>query len=63
VSNEEQVAAMVQRTVDTYGRLDMAFDNAGIQAPPTEPRWTAAATGRRCTRGRGGVKREARVDC
>ncbi len=30
VSDETQVAAMVQRTVDTYGRLDMAFNNAGI---------------------------------
>jgi NAD(P)-dependent dehydrogenase (short-subunit alcohol dehydrogenase family) len=36
VADEDQAAAMVQRTVDTYGRLDMAFNNAGIQAPPTD---------------------------
>src|SRR5215203_231997 len=36
VSREEDVAAMVDRTVATFGRLDMAFNNAGIQAPPTD---------------------------
>ena len=36
VSQEDQVAAMVDRTVATFGRLDMAFNNAGIQAPPTD---------------------------
>lgn len=36
VSQEDQVAAMVAATVDAYGRLDMAFNNAGIQAPPTD---------------------------
>lgn len=36
VSDEEQVAAMVRRAVEAYGRLDMAFNNAGIQAPPTD---------------------------
>ena len=36
VSSEDQVAAMVDQTVATFGRLDMAFNNAGIQAPPTE---------------------------
>ena len=30
VSDEAQVAALVERTVDTFGRLDMAFNNAGI---------------------------------
>ncbi|WP_066732904.1 glucose 1-dehydrogenase [Cupriavidus sp. D384] len=34
VSDEEQVSAMVQRTVSTFGRLDAAFNNAGIQVPP-----------------------------
>jgi NAD(P)-dependent dehydrogenase (short-subunit alcohol dehydrogenase family) len=36
VSNEEQVAALVERTAATFGRLDFAFNNAGIQAPPTD---------------------------
>ena len=30
VSNEEQVKAMVEETVRLYGRLDCAFNNAGI---------------------------------
>jgi NAD(P)-dependent dehydrogenase (short-subunit alcohol dehydrogenase family) len=33
VSDEEQVATLVQRCVATFGRLDFAFNNAGIQAP------------------------------
>ena len=36
VSDEDQVAAMVQQTVATFGRLDMAFNNAGIQIPPSD---------------------------
>ena len=36
VSNEAQVAAMVDQTVAAFGRLDMAFNNAGIQAPPSD---------------------------
>jgi NAD(P)-dependent dehydrogenase (short-subunit alcohol dehydrogenase family) len=36
VSDEAQVAALVERTIDTFGRLDFAFNNAGIQAPPTD---------------------------
>jgi NAD(P)-dependent dehydrogenase (short-subunit alcohol dehydrogenase family) len=36
VSDEEQVAAAVDRAVAEYGRLDMAFNNAGIQAPPSD---------------------------
>ncbi|OOG45459.1 glucose 1-dehydrogenase [Rhodanobacter sp. C01] len=33
VSNETQVAAMVDRAVTTFGRLDMAYNNAGILGP------------------------------
>jgi NAD(P)-dependent dehydrogenase (short-subunit alcohol dehydrogenase family) len=36
VSDEGSVAAMVKATVDTFGRLDMAFNNAGIQVPPSD---------------------------
>jgi NAD(P)-dependent dehydrogenase (short-subunit alcohol dehydrogenase family) len=36
VANEDQVAAMVEWAVATFGRLDMAFNNAGIQVPPTD---------------------------
>lgn len=36
VSNESQAAAMVERAVSNFGRLDMAFNNAGIQVPPSD---------------------------
>jgi NAD(P)-dependent dehydrogenase (short-subunit alcohol dehydrogenase family) len=36
VSDEAQVAAMVDRTVATFGRLDAAFNNAGIQVPSSD---------------------------
>src|ERR687886_983069 len=36
VADEAQVAAMVDRAVAKYGRLDMAFNNAGIQVPPSD---------------------------
>ncbi|MET9104606.1 MULTISPECIES: SDR family NAD(P)-dependent oxidoreductase [Streptomyces] len=36
VSHEEQVAAAVDRTVETFERLDMAFNNAGIMPPSTD---------------------------
>jgi NAD(P)-dependent dehydrogenase (short-subunit alcohol dehydrogenase family) len=36
VSDEAQVAAMVGRAVARFGRLDMAFNNAGIQVPPSD---------------------------
>lgn len=36
VSDETQVAAMVDYSVATFGRLDMAFNNAGIQVPPAD---------------------------
>lgn len=36
VSDEDSVAAAVGQVVRTYGRLDMAFNNAGIQVPPSD---------------------------
>lgn len=36
VADEVQVAAIVDRAVAEYGRLDMAFNNAGIQVPPSD---------------------------
>src|SRR4051812_9786023 len=36
VSDEEQVAAMVDTTIARFGRLDAAFNNAGIQVPPSD---------------------------
>jgi NAD(P)-dependent dehydrogenase (short-subunit alcohol dehydrogenase family) len=34
VSDEAQAAALVARAVSDFGRLDFAYNNAGIQAPP-----------------------------
>jgi NAD(P)-dependent dehydrogenase (short-subunit alcohol dehydrogenase family) len=42
VADERQVAAMVEQTVSTFGRLDAAFNNAGVQSPLAE---TADASG------------------
>jgi NAD(P)-dependent dehydrogenase (short-subunit alcohol dehydrogenase family) len=36
VSDETQVAGLVDRTMDAFGRLDMAFNNAGIMIPPSD---------------------------
>lgn len=36
VSSQEDVEALVQKTIATYGRLDCAFNNAGIE-PPQKP--------------------------
>lgn len=42
VTDEANVATMIEQTVATFGRLDVAFNNAGIQSLPVE---TADATG------------------
>ncbi|KAF1036657.1 SDR family oxidoreductase [Burkholderia sp. Ac-20384] len=36
VTDEAQIAAAVDQTVARFGRLDMAFNNAGIQVPPSD---------------------------
>jgi NAD(P)-dependent dehydrogenase (short-subunit alcohol dehydrogenase family) len=36
VADEAQVSAMVDRAIAEFGRLDMAFNNAGIQVPPSD---------------------------
>lgn len=36
VTDEAQVAAGVDQAVKTFGQLDMAFNNAGIQVPPSD---------------------------
>jgi NAD(P)-dependent dehydrogenase (short-subunit alcohol dehydrogenase family) len=33
VSSEAEVRALVEKTIATYGRLDCAFNNAGIESP------------------------------
>jgi NAD(P)-dependent dehydrogenase (short-subunit alcohol dehydrogenase family) len=42
VADERQVAAMVEQTVSAFGRLEAAFNNAGVQSPIAE---TADASG------------------
>jgi NAD(P)-dependent dehydrogenase (short-subunit alcohol dehydrogenase family) len=36
VADEAQVKLMVEQTVSTFGRLDAAFNNAGVQSPVAE---------------------------
>src|SRR5438128_6253601 len=36
VADEAQAAAVVERAVAAFGRLDMAFNNAGVQVPPSD---------------------------
>jgi len=36
VANENEVATVVQQTISTFGQLDIAFNNAGIQVPVSE---------------------------
>ena len=42
VTNEPEVASMIEQTVSAFGRLDAAFNNAGVQSPAVE---TADASG------------------
>jgi NAD(P)-dependent dehydrogenase (short-subunit alcohol dehydrogenase family) len=42
VADESEVAALVEQTVATFGRLDAAFNNAGVMVPAVE---TADASG------------------
>lgn len=42
VADEADVAAMIDQTVSTFGRLDAAYNNAGVQSPAVE---TADASG------------------
>lgn len=43
VADEAQVKAMVERTIKKFGRLDAAYNNAGVQSPVAE---TADADGK-----------------
>jgi NAD(P)-dependent dehydrogenase (short-subunit alcohol dehydrogenase family) len=36
VADEAEVTAMVEQTVSVFGRLDAAFNNAGVQSPAVE---------------------------
>src|SRR6478672_8760566 len=36
VADEDQVAAMIGTAVNAFGRIDMAFNNAGIQVPVSD---------------------------
>src|SRR5258708_23702226 len=36
VADDAQVKAMVEKTISSFGRLDAAFNNAGVQSPIAE---------------------------
>jgi NAD(P)-dependent dehydrogenase (short-subunit alcohol dehydrogenase family) len=44
VSDEGQVATAVSTTVQTFGRLDMAYNNAGVQSPTVDAAEETAET-------------------
>lgn len=48
VAEEQQVAELVKKTVETYGRLDWAHNNAGIGAPSKPLAETDSADWDRC---------------
>lgn len=35
LSKEEDVKVLFERTIETFGRLDLLFNNAGVSGPPT----------------------------
>jgi NAD(P)-dependent dehydrogenase (short-subunit alcohol dehydrogenase family) len=51
VTEAEDVATLVRRTVETYGRLDVAFNNVGFEgqqaatAESTEENWERVVAG------------------
>jgi NAD(P)-dependent dehydrogenase (short-subunit alcohol dehydrogenase family) len=47
VTDAATVEAAVTTTVDTFGRLDVAFNNAGIEQSQTPPRTSASLTSTR----------------
>lgn len=47
VSDEEAVAELVRGTVEAHGRLDLAFNNAGVETHPTALHETDTATYKR----------------
>jgi NAD(P)-dependent dehydrogenase (short-subunit alcohol dehydrogenase family) len=49
VAEEAEAVAMVERTIATYGRLDMAFNNAGIVGFTGDPADESAASFDRVT--------------
>ena len=48
VSDEDQVAATVEQAVAEFGRLDMAFNNAGIMVPPPALTRNRPSSSRQC---------------
>jgi NAD(P)-dependent dehydrogenase (short-subunit alcohol dehydrogenase family) len=60
VADEDQVAALVERTVAEFGRLDMAFNSAGIMLPLTDAADEPAERLRLLAAGRRGPRRSTR---
>ena len=50
ITQDEEVKAARDKTVETFGRLDAAFNNAGVEQPitaaadVTEQEWTGSST-------------------
>lgn len=43
VADENQVKTLIEKTVEAFGRLDAAFNNAGVQSPAVDMADTTAA--------------------